>query len=183
MLPEEVDILSPEDLLSKVKRTKTTVTICGKRTEVQAPTLNELCDLVGRHEEILTIVDGIQSSEEDPDQDLIIYLLRKTPRALAAFSACALGRAGKPEIEEGILSSPDELQYELALAGIAALYHEHGTVAGLFTRVLGRMQDLGLGPLSNLLSKILVSSSKRLPSPTPSRSKNKPRSGSGPKAA
>ncbi|TBY57978.1 hypothetical protein E0H39_29625 [Rhizobium leguminosarum bv. viciae] len=183
MLPEEVDILSPEDLLSKVKRVKTPVVIGGKRTEVQAPTLNELCDLIGRHEDILAIIDGIQSSKEDINQDAIVYLLRRAPRALAAFSACAWGRAGNLDVEEGILAAPDEVQYELALAGVAALYREHGTVAGLFTRVLGRMQDLGLGPLSEMLLRILDSSSKTSLSLPSSAKPKKSASRSGRKAA
>lgn len=183
MLPDEIQYLSPEDLLSKVKRRKTEVFVDGEPTKVQAPTLNELCDLVGRHKDILVVIDGIQSSTEDPDQDAIVYLMRLAPKAVAAFSACVLGRAGNAEFEQGILESSDTFQYELALAGVAALYREHGTVADLFTRVLGRMRDLGLGPLSELLSKILVSSSRTLPSLTSSGSKKKLPNRSGRKAA
>lgn len=173
MLPDEIQSLSPEDLLSKVKRRKTDVFVDGEPTKVQCPTLNELCDLIGRHKDILVIIDGIQSSEEDPDQDAIIYLIGRAPKAVAAFSACALGRAGNVEVEQGILEASDTFQYELALAGVAALYREHGTVADLFTRVLGRMKDLGLGPLSALLLKILDSSSKTLPALTNSGAKKK----------
>ncbi|MBY5873721.1 hypothetical protein HFN53_17020 [Rhizobium leguminosarum] len=183
MLPDEIQYLSPEDLLSKVRRRKTDVFIDGDPTKVQAPTLNELCDLVGRHKDILVVIDGIQSSTDDPDQDAIIYLMGRAPKAVAAFSACALGRAGNVEVEQGILEASDTFQYELALAGLAALYREHGTVTDLFTRVLGRMKDLGLGPLSELLLKILDSTSRTLPSLKTSVSRKKSASRSGRKAA
>ncbi|MBX5111958.1 hypothetical protein HJB51_28935 [Rhizobium lentis] len=157
-IPAHLDILSPEDVLAAIHHTSTTVTVRGLTFAVRAPTITEICELMARFPDLLELLDG--SKEDAADKgDAILHLCRRAPAAVAAFSACAMDRAGNIEFERALLSKPDDFRIDLAAAAAEALFREHGTLQSFFGKTVQRLQDLGLTNVSSIIWRILDSMS------------------------
>ena len=157
-IPAHLDILSPEDVLAAVHHTSTTVTVRGVTFKVRAPTITELCELLARFPDLLELLDG--TKEKPADQgDAILYMCRRYPEAVAAFSACAMDRPGNIEFEKALRSKPDDFRIDLAAAAAESLFREHGTLQSFFARTVQRLQDLGLTNVSSIIFRILDSMS------------------------
>ncbi|WP_107675017.1 hypothetical protein [Agrobacterium sp. LAD9] len=157
-IPEHLDILSPEDLLAAIQHQKITVTVQGKTFQVRAPTITEICEIFGKYQDLLELLDPARRDDTEADkQDALIYLFRRAPRAVAAFSACALDRPGNAQYEEALLGKPDDFRLALWFAAVETLLREHGTLQSFFMMIASQLQALGLTRVSALLLPILES--------------------------
>jgi hypothetical protein len=177
------------DLLASVQHRYEKVTVIDgtEPVELRAPTVSELCEVVAEHEELLHLFDGPapNSPEEKAIADKNIVLFKRAPRACAAISACALGYPGDKTVEKGILAATSDFQLNLLVLSYAMLVKEYEGVNGLFTRVLARMDELGLTELRNLILRILASTSTTTADSQPQSesSQSAKKKGSGRKAA
>ncbi len=149
------------DLLASVKHRRETVQIIPgtEPVELRAPTLSDICEIVAEHEDLLQLFDGPAPTSAEAkalaDKNIVLALFRKTPHACAALSAAALGYPGDNTVQAGILAANDDFQLNLLVLSYSMLTKEYGGVEGLFTRVLARMEELGLDDLRNLILRIL----------------------------
>jgi hypothetical protein len=185
-LAPHLDILSPEDVLAAIHHTKIAVTIRGVSFEVQAPTIEDLCEIVARFPDLLELLDGSKRTEEDGNADALVYLLRRAPKAVMAFCSCAMDRAGDLEFEKALLGKPSDFKRDLAFAAVDALYREHGTLESFFQKTVARLHEMGLTHASKMLFVALDLISKisqmELPATQPTPAPKAKRSG-GRKAA
>lgn len=149
------------DLLASVQHRHETVQITPDTdpVELRAPTLSDICEIVAEHEDLLQLFDGPAPSSAEAkalaDKNIVLALFRKTPQACAALSAAALGYPGDKAVQKGILAANDDFQLNLLVLSYSMLTKEYGGVNGLFTRVLVRMEELGLDELKNLILRVL----------------------------
>lgn len=171
-VPTHLDILSPEDVLAAIQHQKITITIQNTTFQVRAPTITEICEIFGRHQDLLELLDPARRDETAADkEDALIYLFRRAPAAVAAFSACAMDRPGNAQFEQALMSKPDDFRLGLWFAAVETLLREHGTLQSFFTMIAGQLQALGLTRVLELLSPILVSMLTTLTPEQPSQSK------------
>lgn len=184
-IPAHLDFLSPEDVLAAIHHTEVPVTIQGVSFKVRAPTITEVCELMGRHRDLLELLDPSRKDEEAADnRDALIYLFRRAPNAIAAFSACAMGRPGNAQFEQALLTKPDDFRLALFFAAVEALLREHGSLQSFFTMIPARLQELGLTRVSELLLPILAWTLSTLtPTAEPQHPSAKARKTAGRKAA
>lgn len=168
-IPAHLDILSPEDVLAAIQHQKVTITVQGAKFQVRAPTITEICEIFGKHQDLIELLDPARRDETAADkEDALIYLFRRAPAAVAAFSACAMDRPGNAQFEQALLTKPDDFRLALWFAAVETLLREHGTLQSFFMMIAGQLQVLGLTRVLELLSPILVSMSKTLTSELPS---------------
>lgn len=154
--------------------------------DLRAPTISEICEIVGEHEDLLQLFDGPAPTSAEAkalaDKNIVLALFRKTPFACAALSAAALGYPGDKSVQKGILSATDDFQLNLLVLSYSMLTKEYEGVNGLFTRVLVRLDELGLTELRNLILRVLGLTSTTAENP-PEQSPQPAKKASGRKAA
>ena len=184
-IPDHLDILSPEDVLAAIHHTQVPVTIQNVTFNVRAPTITEICELMGRYQDLLELLDPSRKDDEAADrQDALIYLVRRAPQAVAAFSACAMDRPGNVAFEQALMTKPDDFRLGVFFAAAEAMLREHGTLQSFFTMIASQLQALGLTRVLELLSPILVSMLTTLtPDPPEQPRPTKARKTAGRKAA
>ncbi len=178
------------DLLASVQHRFEKVQIIEgtEPVELRAPTVSEICEVVAEHEELLQLFDGPAPANAEAkalaDKNIVLALFKRAPQACAAISACALGHPGDKAVERGILSANSDFQLNLLVLSYSMIVREYEGVNGLFTRVLVRLDELGLSELRNLILRLLglTSTTAENPSAQPSRAERRKKA-SGRKAA
>jgi hypothetical protein len=151
--------------------------------ELRAPTISEICAIVADHEDLLQLFDGPAPASAEAkaiaDKNIVLSLFKKAPRACAALCACALGSPGDSDVEDDLLHTTDDFQLNLLVLSYSMLVKEYEGVNGLFTRVLVRLDELGLSELRNLILLLsgLTSTTVEIPPLQPTQSTKKKASG------
>lgn len=155
--------------------------------ELRAPTISEICAIVADHEDLLQLFDGPAPASAEAkalaDKNIVLALFKRSPKACAALCACALGSPGDRDVEDDLLNTTDDFQLNLLVLSYSMLVKEYEGVNGLFTRVLVRLDELGLSELRNLILRLLgltSTTAENLPVQPPQPAKKK---ASGRKAA
>lgn len=177
------------DLLASVQHRYDTVQIIEgtEPVSLRAPTISEICEIVGEHEDLLRLFDGPAPTSAEAkalaDKNIVLALFRKTPFACAALSAAALGHPGDRSVQKGILSATSDFQLNLLVLSYSMIVKEYEGVNGLFTRVLVRLDELGLTELRNLILRVLGLTSTAAENPPEQSPQPAKKKASGRKAA
>lgn len=177
------------DLLASVQHRFERVRIIEgtEPVDLRAPTISEICEVVADHEELLQLFDGPAPTSPEAkalaDKNIVLALFKRAPQACAAISACALGHPGNKSVEHGILSANSDFQLNLLVLSYSMIVKEYEGVNGLFTRVLVRLDELGLSELRNLILRLLGSTSTTVENPPAQPPQSAKKKASGRKAA
>jgi hypothetical protein len=127
--------------------------------ELRAPTISEICSIVAEHEDLLKLFDGPAPANAEAkalaDKNIVLALFKRSPRACAALCACALGSPEDKDVEADLLRTTDDFQLNLLILSYSMIVKEYEGVNGLFTRVLARLDELGLTELRKLILRVL----------------------------
>ncbi len=165
---------SVADLLAAVQKRSEIVEIQGMKTEIFTPSMNQICMLLKRFPALIELLDPEKLDGSEGNENTIMYLLKEFPEAVSAFNACVIGQAGNRDVEEQILSANDDFREEIFVYGVGLLNHEYETLTDFFTKLLRKMQGLGMENELKTMSRIWDSTSS-MQETKPATKKRSPR--------